>query len=142
MLSTTMSEEHAKSFTAPALETHESHPLFRFVQINLQENLLKGFLVSMFLTSIRTRTPAHLQPTYLVSRQNMEYLREPLGMLNKHIGYVYLVDENCKVRWAGCGFAMDEESVALRNCTRVLLQRLDKSGSSSVAPSTDPPSPE
>ena len=47
-------------------------------------------------------------------------------MVNKHIGYVYLVDENCKIRWAGCGFAKPDETIALRNCTRVLLQRLEK----------------
>lgn len=54
----------------------------------------------------------------------MEYLREPMGMVNKHIGYVYLVDNNCKIRWAGCGLALNDEALALQNCTRVLLQRL------------------
>jgi len=56
----------------------------------------------------------------------MEYVREPMGMVNKHIGYVYLVDENCKIRWAGGGFAREEEKMSLRNCTRVLLQRLSE----------------
>lgn len=138
----TAHQEHAKSFTTIALEAYQWDPLFQYVQvsavylltipilylsqINLQENPLKGFLVSMFLSSIRTRIPVHLQSTYLVSRQNMEYLREPMGMVNKHIGYIYLVDENCKIRWAGCGFAMGGEDLSLRNCTRVLLQRLSK----------------
>jgi mitochondrial ATPase complex subunit ATP10 len=56
----------------------------------------------------------------------MEYLREPMGMVNKHIGYIYLVDENCKIRWAGCGLATGDEDISLQNCTRVLLQRLSK----------------
>ncbi|ELU41512.1 ATP10 domain-containing protein [Rhizoctonia solani AG-1 IA] len=78
----------------------------------------------------------------ILAPQNMEYLRVPLGKLipclternfltmravgmeNKHIGYTYLVDENLKVRWAGCAFARPEESEALANCTRVLLDRL------------------
>ncbi|GJJ15073.1 hypothetical protein Clacol_009348 [Clathrus columnatus] len=124
MLSSLRSEEHIASFTAPTLETHLSNPSFRFIQANLQENPLKGFLVSLFLASIRSRVPKELQSTYLISRQNMEYLREPLGMVNKHIGYVYLVDHNCKIRWAGCGLAEDSEASALKNCTRVLLQRL------------------
>jgi ATPase complex subunit ATP10 len=46
-------------------------------------------------------------------------------MENKHIGYTYLIDENLKVRWAGCGFARPEESEALANCTRLLLERLE-----------------
>jgi ATPase complex subunit ATP10 len=95
----------------------------------------------MFLTAIRTRTPAPLQSTYLISRQNMEYLRDPLGMVNKHVGYVYLVDENAKIRWAGCGFAREEETEALRNCARVLLRRLDRTsaaGSGSVGADMPP----
>lgn len=39
---------------------------------------------------------------------------------------MFLVDENLKIRWAGCGDAMAEETQALENCTGVLLRRLDK----------------
>jgi ATPase complex subunit ATP10 len=56
----------------------------------------------------------------------MEYVREDLGMVNKHVGYVYLVDEMCKVRWAGCADAKVEEAKALEKCTGILLDRLDK----------------
>ncbi len=52
-----------------------------------------------------------------------EYLREPLGMINSRIGYVYLVDENLKVRWAACADAKEEEEEALIRCTGVLLNR-------------------
>ena len=45
-------------------------------------------------------------------------------MVNKHIGYVYLLDSELRVRWAGCGLAAEGESEALANCTRVLLDRL------------------
>lgn len=58
----------------------------------------------------------------------MEYLREDLGMVNKHVGYVYLLDEKCRVRWAGCADAKEEEANALANCTGVLLDRLEKKG--------------
>ena len=27
----------------------------------------------------------------------MEYFREPMGLENKFVGYVYLLDQNCKV---------------------------------------------
>lgn len=68
----------------------------------------------------------------------MEYVREDLGMVNKHVGYVYLVDESCRVRWAGCADAMPEEANALLNCTRILLDRLDDSVASGiVAPRQD-----
>jgi ATPase complex subunit ATP10 len=54
----------------------------------------------------------------------MEYVRESLGMVNKHIGYVYLLDEELKVRWAGCGDAKPEETDALRTSAGVLLKRI------------------
>jgi len=94
------------------------------MQVNLQENILKSMLVSMFFSSLRKQIPQGLQPWYLVSSQNMEYVRESLGMVNKHIGYVYLLDEQLKVRWAGCGDAKPEETDALRTSAGVLLKRI------------------
>lgn len=117
---------HVKGFTTPTNERYLSNPLYQYVQINLQENLLKSFLVSLFLSSIAKSVPPELHSTYLVSSQNMEFVREHLGMVNKHVGYVYLVDDNLKVRWAGCADAKVEETNALEQCTGVLLSRLDK----------------
>jgi hypothetical protein len=48
-----------------------------------------------------------------------------MGMTNSRVGYVYLVDEECRIRWAGCADAMKEESEALERCTGVLLGRLE-----------------
>jgi len=67
----------------------------------------------------------------------MEYVREDLGMVNKHVGYVYLVDEMCRVRWAGCGDAKKEEAKALEKCTGVLLSRLDKKPNAGLVVGSD-----
>lgn len=80
--------------------------------------------MSLFIKSLRTTVPKELHPTYLVSSQNLEYVREPLGMTNSRVGYVYLIDENLKVRWGGCADATREEAIALETCTGVLLKRL------------------
>ena len=114
------------SFVDPTNELYLSNPSYRFIQVNLQENLLKSLLVSMFLASIRKTVPPHLQSTYLVSNQNMEYVRDALGMVNKHIGYVYLLDERLRIRWAACGDAKPEETEALRISVGVLLNRLQR----------------
>lgn len=92
---------------------------------------MKAFLVSLYVSSLRRRVPKELQPTYLLSRQNMEYVREPLGMNNKHIGFVYLVDPNLRIRWAGGGLGLPEESDSLQRCVKVLLDRMKKGSSSS-----------
>lgn len=83
--------------------------------------------------------PKELHATYLVSGQNMEYVREALGLANKHVGYVYLLDENCKVRWAGCADAKVEEARALESCTGVLLDRLQKKRDAGNSSASSPP---
>ncbi len=44
-------------------------------------------------------------------------------MTNSRIGYIYLVDENLKIRWAACADAKEEEEEALTRCVGVLLNR-------------------
>jgi ATPase complex subunit ATP10 len=123
MLSTKISELHAASYTETLNSRYQGHPVYQYIQINLQENILKSILVNIFLSSLRSKVIPEQHTRYLVSRQNMEYLREPLGMTNSRIGYVYLVDENLKVRWAACADAKEEEEEALIRCTGVLLNR-------------------
>ncbi|GAA5881974.1 hypothetical protein JCM16303_003491 [Sporobolomyces ruberrimus] len=118
------SEEHINSFVRPALADMKDEKRFQYVYVNLQENPLKSFLVSMFISSLRKTVPVEQHPTYLLSHQSLEYLREPLGMPNKHVGYVFLVDWNKKIRWAGCSWATVDEEEALRKCSHVLVERL------------------
>lgn len=51
---------------------------------------------------------------------------QPLGMINKHVGYVFLVDWRSRIRWAAVGAANEtpNEVDSLRSCTTVLLERL------------------
>ncbi|KAF9568274.1 hypothetical protein CPC08DRAFT_625607 [Agrocybe pediades] len=138
MIGTQISEAHVKSFTYAAHPRFSSNPLYQFVQINLQENLLKSLLVKVYSRSLRGVVPRELRPTYLISNQNMEYLRDPLGMTNSKVGYVFLIDENLKIRWAGSGDATLEEAQSLESCTAVLLKRLEeKKQKEKLAPSEE-----
>lgn len=76
------------------------------------------------MSSLRKTVPVEQHPTYLLSHQSLEYLREPMGMTNKHVGYVFLVDWEARIRWAGCSWATVDEEEALRKCTHVLVKRL------------------
>lgn len=125
MTSFKSSEEHVNSFVRPTLADMDSSPLFQYVQINVQENPLRSFLVSLFISSLRGSVPEKYHRTYLLSDQSLEYLREPMGMGNKHVGYVFLVDEKGKIRWAGCSWATAEEEEGLRKCCTVLVKRLE-----------------
>lgn len=50
-------------------------------------------------------------------------------MTNSRIGYVYLVDQNMKIRWAACADAKEEEEEALIRCAGVLLKRHERPSS-------------
>jgi ATPase complex subunit ATP10 len=47
-------------------------------------------------------------------------------MENKLLGYVFLVDHNLKIRWAGCGPATPKETEDLRTATAVLMRRMQE----------------
>ncbi len=137
ILTSKVSEEHTQSFYQPALDLYASHPRFRFVQINLQENKLKAYLLSLFLSSLRAQIPSPWHETYLLSSQSLELEREPLGLHNKHVGYTYLIDEQCRIRWAGCGFAEPAEANALIACAGVLLGRVGGVGAGAAGRGKD-----
>ncbi|KAJ3481526.1 hypothetical protein NLI96_g7600 [Meripilus lineatus] len=122
-LSSKISEIQNKLFIEPTQTEYSSHPSFQHIQINLQENILKSLLVSLFTSSIRKTIPKEQWGHYLVSNQSMDYIRDDLGITNRHVGYVFLVDQRCRIRWAGCADPMPEEVEALRACTGVLLKR-------------------
>ncbi|PYH44482.1 mitochondrial ATPase complex subunit ATP10 [Aspergillus saccharolyticus JOP 1030-1] len=93
------------------------------VDINLEDNLLKRTLVKMFMWQMRKNLPPTQHDRYfLVSKGVDEALRETIGMMNSKVGYVYLLDENCRIRWAGSGNAHPEEVEALNNGVRKLVQ--------------------
>lgn len=53
-------------------------------------------------------------------------------MTNSRIGYVYLLDEDLKVRWGACADAKPEEEEALFRGVGVLLNRLNEGGKAKV----------
>ena len=123
-----LKQEHANSFIDLTHTQYHTNPYYNYIQINLEDNIAKAFLRTMYINSLRRQTPLALHGQYMLSGQNMEYLREPLGIGNRHVGYVYLVDADMKVRWAGGGLALKEEAESLRACTGVLLSRMGRGG--------------
>lgn len=125
--STRMSEEHTRSFYTEPLRMLGAESNLQLIRLNIQENPLKSWLVSLFINNLRRSVPQRQHARYLLSNQSLEYLREPLGLANKLLGYVYLIDWNKKIRWAGCGFSNSDEVSGLFSGTRTLLQRFDES---------------
>ena len=87
---------------------------------------MKALLVKLFLRRLKETVPPEQHRNYLISTQNMEYVREAMGMTNSKVGYVFLIDEKLRIRWAACSDAMAEEIQSLESCAGVLLKRLDR----------------
>ncbi|KAI5866845.1 ATP10 protein-domain-containing protein [Durotheca rogersii] len=91
--------------------------------VNVEENALKRALVRLFAGAARRRVGEPDRDRYfLVARGVTDDIRERLGLLNRSVGYVYLLDADCRIRWAGSGPSEDHERRGLANAVLHLLE--------------------
>ncbi|CBX92602.1 hypothetical protein IAQ61_006009 [Plenodomus lingam] len=109
-------ETQAQSFTGKSVNSkiHEviaQHPgIAQMVDINIEENSMKAWIISFFQFRLKSARPKEDWGKYFIVRKGVsERIRETIGLLNGRVGYVYLVDQDCKIRWAGSGYAEDTE---------------------------------
>ncbi|CEI97699.1 hypothetical protein RMCBS344292_11826 [Rhizopus microsporus] len=80
-------------------------------------------LLEAFVTRALKGLPKERQDNVLLLYKDISRVRPYLDMTNKHIGYVYLIDENCKVRWTAHGNATQEEIGNMLAMTDYLYQK-------------------
>ena len=49
-------------------------------------------------------------------------MRDAMGLLNSKVGYTYLLDGACRIRWAGSGIAEGDEREGLVRGVRKLIE--------------------
>ncbi len=98
LFSARFSQEHCESYTkAMGLDARQ-------VNVHMEENPLKAMLTRLFLGSIRRATLPQLHDSYfLITNRFDRQFKEAIGLMNSYTGFVYLVDGECKIRWAACG---------------------------------------
>ncbi|KAL5376890.1 hypothetical protein DPSP01_010156 [Paraphaeosphaeria sporulosa] len=127
LYSSAWGEAQVKTFTGtsenPALHEilKESEGVAQQVDINIEENTLKAWIVQMFAWRLRLTRKKEDWGKYFVVRKGVsQMVRESIGALNGRVGYVYLVDADCKIRWAGSanaeGTEKDDLVKGLRRC--------------------------
>ncbi len=128
-------ETQARSFTAadanPALHDLLAGSAGRaqLVQVNVEEDMLKAWLVRMFTGSLRRRVGKENWDRYFLVRRGIsDEIRESVGLLNSKVGYTYLVDHQCRIRWAGSGSADPGEKEGLVKGMQRILSEMDKEG--------------
>jgi mitochondrial ATPase complex subunit ATP10 len=94
------------------------------VRLNVEEDGLKAALIRLFLGRLRRSVggPDAWDKYFVVRRGLTREIREAIGLLNSKVGYVYLVDAECRIRWAGSGNAEDHEKVSMVKALQRLLE--------------------
>ncbi|KAK0737624.1 ATP10 protein-domain-containing protein [Apiosordaria backusii] len=78
----------------------------QLVQINVEEDWMKMALIKLFSWSLKKKVgKENLHRYFLVRKGITDEIRESVGLLNSKVGYTYLVDHQCRIRWAGSGSA-------------------------------------
>lgn len=130
LLNTEWAKEQCESFvgeqTNPALHKYlkgeGAQGIAQQVEINIEENWLKHGLVRMFMGSLRKKYAEDMHGRYfLVSRGLDDDIREALGVWNIKVGYVFLLDGHCRIRWAGNGPAREDEKTSLVSSLKRLV---------------------
>ncbi|RJE20692.1 hypothetical protein PHISCL_06965 [Aspergillus sclerotialis] len=131
LFSSVWAEGQVATFTGPKQnpDLHEAirsgGNLVQKIDINLEENSLKAWLVRMFMWRMRGKLSKEQHRRYFLVRKGItDSLKEEIGMMNHKIGYVYLLDEYCRIRWAGSGPAEEAELAALNNGVRKLIEEM------------------
>ncbi len=109
-------EAQVQTFTGKKAnaELHEALSQYRgvaqMVDLNIEENYMKAWIIALFQWRLRAARIKEDWGKYFIIRKGVsEKIRESIGLLNGRVGYVYLVDEQCKIRWAGSGNAEGTE---------------------------------
>ena len=99
--------------------------IVQMVNINIEENAMKSRLVKLFMGWQRRAVPTTMHTrSFLVTRGITDEIRYALGMFNSQIAYTFLVDGNCKVRWAGCAEANTEERASMMRGLNKLVSEM------------------
>lgn len=122
-------ETQARTFTGQKenpelqeiLKAHDG--VAQMVDINIEENSMKAWIIALFKWQLKAKRRQEEWGRYFVVRKGVsEKIRETIGLLNGRVGYVYIVDEECRIRWAGSGDAEGTEMQDMNKGFRKLVE--------------------
>lgn len=101
----------------------EAKDVAQTVEINREHNHLKWWLIQFFASNLRRQRSLDQQERYFMVRRGVsDIMKEAIGLLNDKVGYVYLVDPDCRIRWAASARAEPKEIESLNRGLRRLIQ--------------------
>ncbi|KAI3328425.1 ATP10 protein-domain-containing protein [Ustulina deusta] len=111
----------------------ESGGRAQHVRVNIEEDFIKAFLVRLWMGRLRRQVGGeeNYGRYFLVRKGVSDEIRESIGLLNSKVGYTYLLDPDCRIRWAGSGHSEDHEREGLvKGLERLLLEQGTKAKNS------------
>jgi ATPase complex subunit ATP10 len=131
VFSSAWGEAQVRSFTSQATNPvlyellAQNEAVAQQIDINIEENSVKAFIIRMFQFRQRAQRRKEDWGKYFVVRKGVsQRIRETIGLLNGRVGYVYLLDQQCKIRWAG---SADAEGTEVEDLTRGLRRLIEES---------------
>jgi ATPase complex subunit ATP10 len=112
----------------------QEYPDTQIIEVVLSENASKHF-IHTFITpgKLLQQRPKEQHDKYLIARRDTVLSRddrEKLFLTNAYSGYIYLVDNSYKIRWAGSGWPTEQEVAdmwkAVRGIQKENAMRLTK----------------
>lgn len=131
VFSSLWAENQCKTFVSresnPAVEQAiaESGGRAQHVRVNIEEDALKALLIRLWMGRLRRQVGGeqNYKRYFIVRKGVSEEIRESIGLLNSKVGYTYLLDTECRIRWAGSGPSEDHEREGLvKGLQRLLLE--------------------
>ncbi len=99
------------------------------IDINVEEGWLKSLLLRLFIPFLRRNVPRQRHHRYFLIRKGVtDDVLDMMGFVNRRVGYVYLVDGQCKIRWAASGVATPDEKDSLIRAVAKLLENRQEKG--------------
>lgn len=97
------------------------------VDVNVEGNALKAALVRIFMGGLRKNLPVAQHGRYFLVRKGFtEEMRPDMGMHNSQVGYLYLIDHACRIRWAASAEAEPGERESMIRGIGKLVRELEE----------------
>jgi ATPase complex subunit ATP10 len=98
------------------------------IYIQHEPNTLRWWLIQFFRGNLRRGKSMEEQKRYFMVRRGVtEEIKESIGLLNESVGYVYLVDQECRIRWAGNAIAEPAERESMVRGVKKLIEEVRSS---------------
>ncbi|KAK9248630.1 ATP10 protein-domain-containing protein [Lipomyces tetrasporus] len=94
---------------------------YQIVDITIPESFVKSWISKFFQYRTKRVVGKSRYSKFFYAQKLPGQLNLSIGAANRYCGYVYLVDRDCKVRWAAGGYATAEEKDSMQRCLRGLV---------------------